>query len=399
MYQACIALSADARWCLSATPFPNHTFEDAIAQVVFLRDPLVVAPVGEPRHGRIPRTTWRYALRHRGAQWNFFHPIARRLTLDSSIHGQRPVMIPEPQYDLLAVRLDPEEQQQYAEMLSTARIRAQGFGLEPSVALRDLRHHLSGGNPRLPPVDGRFTGATAGDMARLEEPCPVCFEEPTLPVRTACGHVFCNSCLSKWFGPHPIGSCPCCRRNLREQDVALFPTDTGGDNGDNGANGAANRGGSRIAAFDAYLASARLAGNEQRVLVFVDFTDVVPRLQERCAAQGIPCFLLTGSMSHGARTRALADFGSEPMAVFIMTTRSGAVGINLTAATRILLYEPVLSNAGEQQAIGRAVRIGQHRRVTVTRMVCVDTVEDGIIRRRDAGITFSSAVVRQVLAE
>lgn len=78
---------------------------------------------------------------------------------------------------------------------------------------------------------------------------------------------------------------------------------------------------------------------------------------------------------------AIADFGRDPpTTVFLLTTRSGAVGINLTAANHVFLLEPALNPALEEQAIGRAWRMGQTRPVIVKRLFVK-------VKQSGAGIT------------
>lgn len=59
--------------------------------------------------------------------------------------------------------------------------------------------------------------------------------------------------------------------------------------------------------------------------------------------------------------------GDPPTTVFLLSMRSGAVGINLTAASHVFLLEPCINPALEEQAIGRAWRMGQTRKVVVKR--------------------------------
>ena len=54
-----------------------------------------------------------------------------------------------------------------------------------------------------------------------------------------------------------------------------------------------------------------------------------------------------------------------PTTVFLLSMRSGSVGINLTSANYVFILEPALNPALEEQAIGRAWRMGQQREVTV----------------------------------
>lgn len=69
------------------------------------------------------------------------------------------------------------------------------------------------------------------------------------------------------------------------------------------------------------------------------------------------------------RTRAIEAFQQDPpTTVFILTLRSAACGINLTAASHIFMLEPCMNPAVEAQAIGRAWRMGQTRNVVVKRL-------------------------------
>lgn len=64
--------------------------------------------------------------------------------------------------------------------------------------------------------------------------------------------------------------------------------------------------------------------------------------------------------------------------VFIISTKAGGVGINLTSATNIIIYDSDWNPQNDIQAIARAHRIGQHKNVTVYRLVTSNTYEEGI---------------------
>ncbi len=57
-----------------------------------------------------------------------------------------------------------------------------------------------------------------------------------------------------------------------------------------------------------------------------------------------------------------------PTTVFLLSMRSGAVGINLTAANHVFILEPAMNPALEDQAVGRAFRMGQTRPVIVKKL-------------------------------
>jgi SNF2 family DNA or RNA helicase len=64
--------------------------------------------------------------------------------------------------------------------------------------------------------------------------------------------------------------------------------------------------------------------------------------------------------------------------VFLLTTRVGGLGINLTGADRVVIYDPDWNPATDTQARERAWRIGQQNRVTVYRLVTAGTIEEKV---------------------
>ena len=79
------------------------------------------------------------------------------------------------------------------------------------------------------------------------------------------------------------------------------------------------------------------------------------------------------------RVDKLAYTSCEPQ-VFILSVRSGAVGINLTSANHVFMMEPLMNPALDDQAVGRAWRMGQKRRVTVKRLYVKGTLEESIMK-------------------
>ncbi|KAH7087774.1 P-loop containing nucleoside triphosphate hydrolase protein, partial [Paraphoma chrysanthemicola] len=76
------------------------------------------------------------------------------------------------------------------------------------------------------------------------------------------------------------------------------------------------------------------------------------------------------------RERILDDFAKDDrLRVLIMTTGTGAVGLNLATANRVFLVEPQWNPSVENQAVARALRLGQKHPVLVTRYVVEQTVE------------------------
>ncbi|KAL2262941.1 hypothetical protein VTK26DRAFT_8867 [Humicola hyalothermophila] len=88
----------------------------------------------------------------------------------------------------------------------------------------------------------------------------------------------------------------------------------------------------------------------------------------------------TGDMSRNQRDEAVQDFTENPRnRVMLVSLRAGNAGLNLTAASRIIICDPFWNPYIEMQAVDRAHRIGQQRPVQVHRILVKDTVEDRIL--------------------
>jgi SNF2 family DNA or RNA helicase len=85
-------------------------------------------------------------------------------------------------------------------------------------------------------------------------------------------------------------------------------------------------------------------------------------------------------MSMKKRAKTLHDFQHDPpTAIFLLSLRSGAVGINLTQANRVFLMEPSFNPAVEAQAIGSVHRLGQKRKVEVIPLVMTKSAKTRIL--------------------
>ena len=81
--------------------------------------------------------------------------------------------------------------------------------------------------------------------------------------------------------------------------------------------------------------------------------------------------------------------------MFAISLKAGGVGLNLTEADYVFLLDPWWNPATEAQAVDRAHRIGQTRRVMVYRLIAADTIEEKVRRLS----TDKAAVVADVLGE
>ena len=112
------------------------------------------------------------------------------------------------------------------------------------------------------------------------------------------------------------------------------------------------------------------------------------------SARGIAHHMLTGKTVR--REEVVARFeGDERPSVFLVSLKAGGTGLNLTAASYVVLFDPWWNPAVEAQAIDRTHRIGQTRTVIAYRLLTLGTLEEKIweLQQRKA------ALARDVLGE
>ncbi len=135
--------------------------------------------------------------------------------------------------------------------------------------------------------------------------------------------------------------------------------------------------GAKVAAFT--LLASELVANGHKALVFSQFVDFLTLLRAPLDEAGIAYQYLDGSTPASERTRRVAAFQAGEADLFLISLKAGGFGLNLTAADYVVIADPWWNPAAEDQAMGRAHRIGQLRPVTVYRLVNKGTLEESIV--------------------
>ena len=142
----------------------------------------------------------------------------------------------------------------------------------------------------------------------------------------------------------------------------------------------------KLRALRADLEQLRLQEPSMHAVVFTHCTGAHAAIVEALKGRGFELCQFTGTTSPEQRHNAIRSFqstmtanASSPVAkVFVVTVKTGSVGITLTAATRCYLFEPAFDPATEAQAAGRIRRLGQTRGVMVKRFVFRDSLDEAI---------------------
>jgi SNF2 family DNA or RNA helicase len=114
-----------------------------------------------------------------------------------------------------------------------------------------------------------------------------------------------------------------------------------------------------------------------KVLVFSQFVSMLKIIRDKLIALGRPFHWLTGATQNRAEVVQGFQTDSQP-SVFLLSLKAGGSGLNLTAASYVILYDPWWNPAVENQAIDRAHRIGQTQPVMAYRLLAKDTIEQKI---------------------
>eukprot|EP00730_Choanoeca_flexa_P006619 TRINITY_DN12186_c1_g3_i3.p1 TRINITY_DN12186_c1_g3~~TRINITY_DN12186_c1_g3_i3.p1 ORF type:complete len:1047 (+),score=201.58 TRINITY_DN12186_c1_g3_i3:34-3174(+) len=219
------------------------------------------------------------------------------------------------------------------------------------------------------------------EQASVEElpECAVCLEVISQPVVTPCAHYGCLECMKDTLAK--FGCCPICRKVVSHCDLLQVQAyDHAASRAAAAPQMDAFRMSTKLSALKMELERIRGENDADKCIVFSQWTSMLDLVETVLSKAGIAFVRLDGSMSQSQRSEVLERFKTDPnVAVFLMTLRTGGVGLNLTSAQHVLLLDPWWSPAVEAQAIDRVHRIGQKRAVSIKRFIIADSVEEKIL--------------------
>ena len=122
----------------------------------------------------------------------------------------------------------------------------------------------------------------------------------------------------------------------------------------------------------------QIKDGNQRVLIFSQFRGMLDIIEKELDALKMTSFKITGSTPANERQDMTNAFNSGQGDAFLISLKAGGVGLNLTGADTVILVDLWWNPAVEDQAIGRAHRMGQDKNVEVYRMITRGTIEEKI---------------------
>lgn len=141
----------------------------------------------------------------------------------------------------------------------------------------------------------------------------------------------------------------------------------------------------------------RMKQQNSRVLIFSQMSRLLDILEDYCVMRDYKYCRIDGSTAHEQRISAIDDYNkpdSEKF-IFLLTTRAGGLGINLTSADIVILYDSDWNPQADLQAMDRAHRIGQTKQVVVFRFVTENAIEEKVLERAAQKLRLDQLVIQQ----
>ncbi|KAI0307777.1 SNF2 family N-terminal domain-containing protein [Multifurca ochricompacta] len=135
----------------------------------------------------------------------------------------------------------------------------------------------------------------------------------------------------------------------------------------------------KLARLDSLLQELKVG--DHRVLIYFQMTRMMDLMEEYLIYRQYKYLRLDGSSKLEDRRDMVMDWQTRPdIFIFILSTRAGGLGINLTAADTVIFYDHDWNPSNDAQAMDRAHRLGQTRQVTVYRLITKGTIDERIVQ-------------------
>ena len=146
--------------------------------------------------------------------------------------------------------------------------------------------------------------------------------------------------------------------------------------------------------YDEIVSMIETAKSEgHKVLVFSQFVKQLTLYRNYFDEIGEKYCYLDGSMTSEQRQNSVNDFQTnEEIKIFLISLKTGGLGLNLTTADYVFIIDPWWNPAVEQQAIDRSHRIGQTRNVFTYKFITKDTVEEKILALQEKKKSLAASI-------
>lgn len=241
--------------------------------------------------------------------------------------------------------------------------------------VEDLISSLSEGElTRLKNVVGEFRES-------VNDVCGICLGKCDHPMITRCGHIYCAECVLICVSMTGEDSCKCpyCRKTVFKdelipvEDLDLSKTYEKVEKPQV----------VEVVESTKMKKVSEILKNtpkNDKTIVFCSFTTMFDILEKYIGEKGINYCRVDGSMDVNDRFDVISKFKSDPnISVMLLSLKAGNMGLNLTCANRVIFLDSWWNGSIEDQAVDRVHRIGQEKKVKVSRIVISNTIEQRIL--------------------
>eukprot|EP00833_Pecoramyces_ruminatium_P000475 jgi/Orpsp1_1/1174507/evm.model.c7180000050359.1 len=387
--RAACELTGKRRWCLSGTPMQNK-IDDLYGLIKFLGlEPFNKKSVWVNYISKPMRYYDKIGI---SSLQTLMKSIAIRRTKDSTFNGKKLIELPPKSSEYVKLQLSPEAREVYSRVLKQGKLIFTGLVnqgtwakhyvhiLEIILRLRQIATHLSlCSNKDLTSLNDlampMLKEESVTDESKAleiynilkesaENQCLLCgYDVDNLDRRgyiTSCGHLYCADCLKS----KSVFTCVECQKDVSKNNAIIIPkieskstefffneveTDS--------VNKKVNR------LINDLLRDKQM---NDKSIVFSQWTKVFDLLDGPLKKANINYVRLDGQMSRIKRNESIQKFKDDPnISVMLISLKAGGLGLTLTVASRVYLFEPHFNPAAENQAIDRVHRLGQNKPVFV----------------------------------
>lgn len=401
MSKAVLDLKAQRRWILSGTPIQNSV-KDLWMLLAFLR--LKPFDVREWWNRVIQRPVTQGDRAGLQNLQTLVKCITLRRTKSSEVNGRPLVSLPEKTVCVEQVELSQPEREEYELARNEGRNTIGRYIAEGSVLrnyadvlviLMRLRQLCCHPDLLAKTSSDLAAAATPAELReRLieklrsvlasgsDEECSVCLDSVRLPVITHCAHVYCRPCIVQVISTEQeVARCPLCRSEIKSSELVEFPQEEIEE--ENSTDSEKCRRSSKVQALMGNLLRLRCEDSSIKCLIVSQFTRFLTILESPLREHGFSFVRLDGTMSQKRRTQVIQEFQSSAAhspVIMLLSLKAGGVGLNLTAASHVFLMDPAWNPATEEQCIDRCHRLGQTRKVVVTKFIVKGSVEESMVK-------------------
>ncbi|KND01339.1 uncharacterized protein SPPG_03151 [Spizellomyces punctatus DAOM BR117] len=384
----CCALQAERRFCLTGTPLQNNV-DEFYSLLKFLRfkpfDEYSVfkSQISEPlSRGRSKVGLERLRV--------ILQAIMLRRTKTTKIDGKPLLNLPERNVELQNVQFAEDERQYYQKLEEKMRMKLKSFQkagynknytnilclllrLRQACNHRSLVGHGADKEGEVTPEKGAVEEEDIDEMMAMfktleveanNRQCTICFE----PLRNIpSDQKQCQDCREKFVAAETLGPTITSRKVGKNSAlVAELSTKWVAS--------------AKVDKMMSILDDIRERDPEGKTIVFSQFTSMLDIVEIPLRKKGYGFCRYDGSMPNPERERSIESIRNDPnVTVMLISLKCGSLGLNLTAANRVIMLDMWWNPALEDQAIDRVHRIGQTRNVAVIRLAVEGTVEDRIL--------------------